>query len=774
MLLPELERIAPVHEVEYRPYFASDRVEWRYREWDDCYRIGRISRDDGAKFAPDTWRIFDRVLTPAHLKKKVYILGFGPNAERAIGSAPPALDWRTWAGNEISATDFFRTIDTMIHKTGGSRESYCRVLVEAYAHGVVPIVEDDYAFPDLVVHGETGFLTSDSEEMSYFASWLAMKPEITPPHRGKWTIASLERVLSDPDACWRGWDHLFRSLEVGSWRLDRAHLDSPEDGTCWEGLRIDSPLSSQPSPKDHRARLPSVSCICLTYGRTKGLQEAVQFFLDQDYVGAKELIIVNDLQEQELVFEHPEVRIFNLPQRFDNLGAKRNYAVGRSRGNVILTWDDDDGYLRRHITECVRLIEGYDYAKPDKCFVWVGDDEIERIAGSFMSQIIFTRELFERVGGYGSLSYGEDMELSARMLSTPGIRTNFANIEERDITYLFRWSNGEYHLSGYGGESAGRTAYGRVADDVSDLIGAARVPVGTIQLAPSIKWDCATAVSSYLARTAPVADCPALLLRRETEVVPIQLFEDDLAPPWSVSMWIRKQPNPLAAPIALFDSTQYSIRLAQFGALEQFGVTRYHHRDYAFEFRPVLDELTNIVLIAGIDNVELFIDGSLLDKLPAAINFPRSVTDIGNLLEYRIFRGALSCDRICVLANDPPSIHLGGSIKTATHAEASTGPIRLKFITNWIGDMDFIPYLAKMCKSDVSWNRLKMVEQNEDYTVVVNHPNRELDLDPARTIHLHMEPECVRTGHRGAGMRRMSRQRPSFSASETLWNGNSH
>lgn len=746
MLLPELERIAPVHEVEYRPYFASDRFEWRYREWDGCYRVGRISRDDGAKFALDTWRIFDRVLTPAHLKKKVYILGFGPNAERTIGSAPPSLDWRTWAGNELSATDFFRTIDTMIHKTGGSRESYCRVLVEAYAHGVVPIVENDYAFPDLVIHGETGFLTSDSEEMSYFASWLAMNPA---EHRriAENGRSHLERVLSKPDACWRCWDDLFRSLEVGSSREEPAHPGSLEDGTCAGGPSVDSPPSAQPFREDHRARLPSVSCICLTYGRIECLQEAIQFFLSQDYEGAKELIVVNDLPQQEIVFDHPEVRIFNLRQRFDNLGAKRNFAIGHSRGDVILTWDDDDGYLCHHITQSVRLIEGYDYAKPDKCFVWVGDDEIERIAGSFMSQIVFTRELFERVGGYGSRSYGEDMELSARMLSTPGIRTNFAHIEVRDITFLFRWSNGEYHLSGYGEGCADRTGYDRVADDVSDHIGAGRVRVGTIQLVPSIRWDCATAVSSFLARRAPVADCPALLLRHETDVVPIQLFDEDLAPPWSVSMWIRKQPNTLSAPIALFDSEKHSIRLAQFGALEKFGVTRYHHRDYIFDFRPELAELTNVILIARLDDIALFVDGHLLDTLPTAISFPSRVADTRSLLEYRVFRGALSCEQIRILAKHPPPIHLDGSNKAVKHGtKRSAAPIRLKFITNWIGNTDFIPYLAKMCKANFSWNQLKMVEHNEDYTVVINHPGRELGLDPARTIHLHMEPECVRRG----------------------------
>jgi hypothetical protein len=211
MLLQLLQQIAPVRIFDYRPYFHTERVAWQYRAWDGSYRVGRISRDDEAKFAPDTWRIFNRVLVPQHLQKKAYVLGFGQNAERRIGSAPPGLDWRTWAPNEIPATQFYRTIDTMIHKTGGSRESYGRVLVEAYAHGVVPIVERDYAFPDLVVHGETGYLASDSDEMSYWASWLAMHPaeHQRVARNGR---MHLEQTLADPEACWRGWKGLLEAF----------------------------------------------------------------------------------------------------------------------------------------------------------------------------------------------------------------------------------------------------------------------------------------------------------------------------------------------------------------------------------------------------------------------------------------------------------------------------------------------------------------------------------------------------------------------------------
>jgi glycosyltransferase involved in cell wall biosynthesis len=204
LLVPLLEQVRPVRTFPYKSFFNAAKVEWRYRPWDGEYRIGRISRDSEDKFAPDAWRIFDRVLVPQGLRKKVYILGYGPNAAAKCGPPPQTLDWLTWSPEAIPATEFYRTIDTMIHKTGGSRESLCRVLLEAYAHGVVPVVENDFAFPDLVIHEETGFMSSDSDEMSYYASLLAMNQ---PLHR---RIAEngrryLEAGLADPGTCWNGW-----------------------------------------------------------------------------------------------------------------------------------------------------------------------------------------------------------------------------------------------------------------------------------------------------------------------------------------------------------------------------------------------------------------------------------------------------------------------------------------------------------------------------------------------------------------------------------------
>lgn len=113
------------------------------------------------------------------------------------------IDATLWKPMRVPATTFYRSIDTMVYKTGGCRESYCRVLIEAYAHGVVPVVEHDYAFPELVIQGETGFMGKTSEEMSYYASFLAMNPS---EHR---RIAENARDhvarLMSPEACWEGW-----------------------------------------------------------------------------------------------------------------------------------------------------------------------------------------------------------------------------------------------------------------------------------------------------------------------------------------------------------------------------------------------------------------------------------------------------------------------------------------------------------------------------------------------------------------------------------------
>ena len=211
-----LSETAPVAEFEgYKPFFnlenKSQQIEFKYRPETlrQFFALGRISRDDYNKFSDDMWTIFYKVCTPKH--KKVFILGYGTNAQQRCGSPPDGLDWQTWSPHAVPVREVYKILHCIIHKTGGSRESYCRIVPEAYAYGVPMIVERDYAFPDLIVNGVTGYMCKSSDEMSFRASELAFDEE----KRKKMIFAAhdyLVNEIASKDKCWAPWDRLFKEF----------------------------------------------------------------------------------------------------------------------------------------------------------------------------------------------------------------------------------------------------------------------------------------------------------------------------------------------------------------------------------------------------------------------------------------------------------------------------------------------------------------------------------------------------------------------------------
>lgn len=205
-LSPALEKHNTVRKLEgYRPHFRVDESLFRYQAPEENFCMGRISRDDAGKYSEDMWRIFYKVSSPR--PTKTFILGWGDNARGKCGDPLDGMDWMTYSPNCIDVTEFYHKLHCIIHKTGGSRESYCRIVPEAYAHGVPIIVEDDYAFPELIVDGETGFRCSSSDEMSYRASQMAFD-EALRKEIAENAFEHLKTSIADPDLCWEPWQAL--------------------------------------------------------------------------------------------------------------------------------------------------------------------------------------------------------------------------------------------------------------------------------------------------------------------------------------------------------------------------------------------------------------------------------------------------------------------------------------------------------------------------------------------------------------------------------------
>ena len=198
-----------------------------------------------------------------------------------------------------------------------------------------------------------------------------------------------------------------------------------------------------------------VSCLCLTYGRPALLEEAVESFIRQRWDGPKELIVLNDHPEQQLLFEHGEVRVVNLGWRVPSLGGKRNLAVALAAYERLLVWDDDDIHLPWRIEETMKVLDRQSYFKCPEVWMMEGGE----LRGNFFDGDIYfhaacayTKRLFDQVGWYGWYNCGEDHDFEYRLRSNETLSEScrVTRLPLERLYYIRRWGHGYYHASGGG------------------------------------------------------------------------------------------------------------------------------------------------------------------------------------------------------------------------------------------------------------------------------------------------------------------------------------
>lgn len=142
-----------------------------------------------------------------------------------------------------------------------------------------------------------------------------------------------------------------------------------------------------------------ISCYCLTYRTTELLEEAIFSFLQQDYAGEKELVILNDEPEQELVFIHPQVKVYNMKSRCSDIVKKYNHAVSLCTGDVCVPWDDDDICLPHRLSTIAAEGKGGLWFT-DSMFTDAVDGELTFTTGPIHNNHAFTIPRFIQFGVY--------------------------------------------------------------------------------------------------------------------------------------------------------------------------------------------------------------------------------------------------------------------------------------------------------------------------------------------------------------------------------------
>lgn len=235
-----------------------------------------------------------------------------------------------------------------------------------------------------------------------------------------------------------------------------------------------------------------VSCYCATYGRVNCLEEAVESFLRQDYSGPKELVILNDYANQTIEFDHPEVKVFNLPYRIEPLGKKFNYTANLCSGDILFCWEDDDIYLPNRISYSLEKMRDGVFHTPDGFFEH-NENHITKARNIFHATHAITKQLFDDINGYP-----EKDQCSIDVEFMQKISTKIGKLYSQDTSlvdafYIYRWAMVKsYHGSGWGPE---KTDVSKTVESIVDSQAACGdIPTGKIKLNPKWSYDYTKAV----------------------------------------------------------------------------------------------------------------------------------------------------------------------------------------------------------------------------------------------------------------------------------------
>ncbi|MCB0211674.1 MAG: glycosyltransferase family 2 protein [Anaerolineae bacterium] len=294
--------------------------------------------------------------------------------------------------------------------------------------------------------GKRASAVLDNDEIEiYLNEWFFLSTELLESHVEQQLLRKadmVEKVITGVDLCELEDDlpnRLVIDRVLAEFRAREQQLIASEANEVSDPPKIKlTPLRRRKS----LGELPPVSCVCLPQGQPELLEEAIYSFLQQDYQGQKELVILNDNADQLLEFDHPEIRIVNLSKQFFAPNQKRNAAIALCAHDLIFVWDDDGIYLPHGISFSIgKFGEWKGFFKPTKAFVWSNGALRLPRQNIFHSGSCLTRKWFDKVRGY---TFNKKLHFYKEEIETQFKRkypnfVQFYDIAAEDIFYIYRW-----------------------------------------------------------------------------------------------------------------------------------------------------------------------------------------------------------------------------------------------------------------------------------------------------------------------------------------------
>lgn len=155
-------------------YICPTYFPYHQRAPADSIVVGRLSRDDPQKYPVQ----FPQSYESLGLKNPRFrVMAWTERMNRTVPDFQFDSRWELLPAQHEPAASFLRSLDLFVYDLGPDcLECWGRSTVEAMLTGAIPIVPNGHHFPNLIVHGETGFLCNSPDEFGSYARELEADP----------------------------------------------------------------------------------------------------------------------------------------------------------------------------------------------------------------------------------------------------------------------------------------------------------------------------------------------------------------------------------------------------------------------------------------------------------------------------------------------------------------------------------------------------------------------------------------------------------------------
>lgn len=187
-----------------------------------------------------------------------------------------------------------------------------------------------------------------------------------------------------------------------------------------------------------------ISVLTITYKRPHLLEEAIESFLRQEGIKYAEMVIVNDNPEVDYVYDHPQIKIFNVKERFPSIAAKLKWGFEQCTHSFIYRLDDDD-LLAPHALHnaAVTIIEerlNYDIYRSKHHYFFI-NNLYSKKSSNINNGNIYTKKYLDRIV-WPDKSGDEDVYIT--------FTQNATVCDNVPTSMIYRWGMNTLHISGMG------------------------------------------------------------------------------------------------------------------------------------------------------------------------------------------------------------------------------------------------------------------------------------------------------------------------------------